>query len=148
MPRKPALPSPRRGGMIADSPEPGYYALRLIRHRRWLARYRQAFGLYQPWIPALIFCPCPWVEPDDTDWPYYPEWQCEPLDRSPYPLRAQLGERIWNHPEAPAYVWNWGARISCAAWRWLMARREWCRQWAPASYEALPVSLPDLRRLD
>jgi hypothetical protein len=129
----------------ADRPQPGFFVLRLVRHWRWLKTYRHTYGMPQPWIPAIIFAPCPWVEPDETDWPYYPRWQCEPLDRSAYPLRAKVGERDWNDVAAPLYVWTWGVEISAAVYQWLMARRVWCRQWAPASFEARPVRLPNLR---
>ncbi len=134
-------------GRVPDRAEPGFFAMRLVRHTRWLAMRRagSVSELYQPWVPALIFSPCPFVWPDETDWPYHPEWFAEPLDRSPYPLAAKIGERVYWNEAAVREVWTWAVDITAQAYAFLIARRAWARLWAPASYEARPAVL-NIRR--
>ncbi len=131
-----------------DHRTPGYFAIRLIRHHRWLAMRRQGQvqELYQPWVPALIFSPCPFIFPDETDYPYHPEWFAEPLDRSPYPLAAKIGERLYWSEAVVGEIWVWGARITEQAYVYLMARRAWARRWFPASFEGRPTVVMNVTR--
>ena len=134
---------------VADRPAPGHFALRLMSHRRWLDEGRSQYGggVQQPWVPALIYAPCPAVLQDPLAWPYHPEWDFEPLGRSPYPLRASIAEKDLDDSWAMR-VWNSGRQISAGAYAWLMARRAWARRWAPASYEAQPADLSWIRNLE
>ena len=117
---------------VFDRPEPGHFALRTIpRH---------------PWVPALICAPCPFIYPDETDWPYRPEWFCEPVDRSPYPLAAKVGEWLYWSGDIVDRVWTWGRPITARAYAYLMARRAWARRWATQSFEAQPAEVRLLRR--
>jgi hypothetical protein len=115
-----------------DRPMPGFFALRLRRK--------------QPYVPAVIFTPCPFVWPDETDWPYRPQDWCEPLDRSPYPLAAKVGETLCWRSIIVFRLWTWGREITAQAYAYLMARRAWCRRWAPHSFEAQAAPIRYLRR--
>ena len=86
------------------------------------------------------------VQPDETDWPYRPEWWCEPLDRSPYPLAAKVGEWLYWSEDVVMKVWTWSRPITARAYAYLMARRAWARRWAPGSFEAAPPNVRLLRR--
>ena len=116
---------------VLDRPEPGFFALRTLSRK--------------PWVPALICAPCPFVQPDDTDWPYHPEWFGEPLDRSPYPLAAKIGEWFHWSEDIVMKVWTWGRPITAQAYAYLMARRAWARRWAPQTFEAQPATVRFLR---
>jgi len=116
---------------MIDRPEPGYFALRLAPR--------------QPWAPAVIFTPCPFVWVDDLDWPYRPQDWCEPLDRSPYPMAVKIGERIHWSQELVLGVWQRGERIDRHAYDYLMARRAWARRWAPGLPEAQPAAVTPRR---
>jgi hypothetical protein len=114
-----------------DRPEPSYFALRLAPHT--------------PWVPAVIFSPCPFVWPDETDWPYHPDDWGYPCDRQPYPIAVKIGEMIHWKSALVLGVWQRGEPIKREAYEFLMARREWCRKYAPASAEAAPAVIKEWR---
>lgn len=128
--RKPALPQPYRRRVFLDRPEPGWFRLKLARR-----------GV---WVPALIWQPCPFVEPLEA-WGEMPgeppeDW-CRPTDpwRGPRVLRARIGD-----DEAdPLEVWSRGYRVGEAEYRWRVALREWART-QPAEPEAQPRRAVDL----
>jgi len=116
--RKPMLPL--READMPDAPRPGFFLLRTP------ARFNEATGTTQRgrWIiPALIYRPCPWVQPDElplAPGAAGPEQWCMPSDR-PRPLRAQIGgvdreEGVsWgDRCSAAQQVWEWGRRITAA----------------------------------
>ncbi len=117
---------------IYDRPEPGYFALRTV------AR--------MPWVPALICAPCPFVSPDEKDWPYHTNDWCYPLDRQPYPLCAKIGESLFWDSDTVSRVWTWGNSIDAQAYAFLMSRRAYARKWFPSSFEAHPITTRNLRR--
>lgn len=119
-------------GRVLDAPMPGHFAIRL--------------GRRHPWTPALIFLPCPFLEPEpyalDTAPPK--DW-CTPLDRAPNPLRAKIANCEIENPEMVIKIWQGGRTISAAEYSYLSARREWARRYAPESYHAQPIDLSVLR---
>lgn len=117
---------------MLNRPEPGHFVLRTAPR--------------QPWVPALICAPCPFIQPDETDWPYHPEWWGDPLDRQPYPLAAKVGEWLYWSEDMVEKVWTWGRPVTAQAYAYLMARRAWARRWSPASFEARPANGRRLRR--
>jgi hypothetical protein len=143
MPRQPALKPTiaelRRGGKVAHLPEPGYFRLKRIRGG--------------PWIPALIWAPCPMVlaEPrgelvaiGENEFTEPPEYWCRPADpwRGPRWLRATIGDDEVD----PLDVWQWGSRITAAEYHHRMALREWAIRHAPQQPEALPRQRVNLTR--
>ena len=117
--------------MLNDRPAPGYFALRLAPRT--------------PWVPAVVFTPCPFVLPDETDWPYRPEDWCYACDRQPYPMAVKVGETIHWKNDLVLGVAQRGERITRVAYDWLMWRREWCRRHAPGSPEARPAIVKEWR---
>lgn len=148
MPRKPALPRrglpqalaskflklpsyerPRGSGRVAIAPEPGYFRLKLVRRG--------------PWVPAIIWRPCPLILPDilEATAPGPEQWCC-PAERS-RPLRARIGE-----DEAdPFEVWTRGSDIDAREYAMRLARRDWAVRFAPAQPEANPKQPADLAKL-
>jgi hypothetical protein len=140
-----ALPeSPRAAiGVILDAPEPGHYAVRLGRlpPKTKGARY----GAVAPWVPALIYSPCPWVEADPyEDYPP-PQWWCEPTGRAPGPLRARIGERDVEDTKMILVLWQSARAVPPHEYLYLVARRAWARRYDPESYHAKPVDLTVLK---
>jgi hypothetical protein len=117
---------------VLDATMPGHFAIRL--------------GRRHPWTPALIFLPCPMIEPDPygLDAPGPEDW-CTPLDRAPNPLRAKIGEIEVEDHAMVLKVWQGGRLVSARAYCYLMARREWARRYAPESYYGRPLDLSVLR---
>src|SRR5215831_8884022 len=90
--RRPLLPR------YAGHPEPGWFRLRLVRRGVWVA--------------ALIWRPCPWVNPEVAlDTPGEDEW-CRPAERS-RPLRAVIhgGAQGSDWEVDPMEVWERGNPI-------------------------------------
>ncbi len=113
-------------------PMPGHFAIRL--------------GSRHPWTPALIFLPCPWVEPEPYGLDAAPpaDW-CTPLDRAPNPLRAKIADREVEAPDLVLKTWQAGRAITQAEYAWLMERRRWAKRYEPQSYHAQPANLSALR---
>ena len=98
-----------------------------------------------PWVPAVLFAPCPFVWPDETAWPYRPDDWCYPSNRQSYPMAVMVGEQIHWKNDLVLGIAQRGTRISSAVYDWLMARREWCRKYAPGSPEARPAVIQEWR---
>jgi hypothetical protein len=131
MARLPRLPPNiaqlQRGVRHPAWPEPGWFKLRLARRG--------------PWIPALIWQPCPMVEPfeasDPADW-------CCPTDpwRGPRWLRATIGDDEVD----PLDVWARGQKITAQEYYWRLAVRAWAVAEAPHEPEASPRQPINLSR--
>jgi hypothetical protein len=118
-------------GEVLDAPSPGHFAIRL--------------GRRHPWTPALIFLPCPWLECDPYSEYFDPQDCCALLDRSPYPLRAQVGERVVEDGRLIIAIWQGARAVTVAEHAYLVARRAWARRYEPQSYHAKPVNLAVLK---
>jgi hypothetical protein len=122
-------------GHVLDAPMPGHFALRL--------------GSRRPWTPALIYLPCPFIEPE----PYAldaapPEDWCTPLDRAPNPLRAKIGEIEIEDNHLVLALWQGARAVTVIEYSHLMARRAWAKKHDPESYHALRPNLNVLRNRD
>lgn len=132
MPRRPfpqtlqrLLATPR----IAGTPEPGFFRLKLVRGG--------------PWVPALIWRPCPMVIPEPLsveDTPAPEDW-CRPTERS-RPLRARVGDREAD----PGEVWISGMWTTPQEYYWRLKLRKWAVESAPDEPEAKPRQAVDLTR--
>lgn len=95
--------------------------------------YRRRLVRGGPWVPVRI-----WYGP-----PADPETG-EELDRSPR-WQAQVGDEIRDGVEEwPSCCNN---PIDAAEWRYLMAERDWCREFAPDEPAANPTKPIDLGAL-
>ena len=119
-------------GVALDRPVPGHFAIRL--------------GSRKPWTPALIYLPCPFIEPDPfgLDGPDPADW-FTPLDRAPNPLRAQVGERTIEAPEMIIKVWQGARAVTPEEHAYLVARRAWARRYDPQSYHARAADIRVLK---
>lgn len=131
--RRPALPNPHLWNKprFIGYPEPGFFVTRLVRHG--------------PLVPAIIWQPCPWIEPGEgPGCPGADEW-CRPIDRS-RPLRARIGDT----EVSPHEVWERGSRVSAAEHAYRTALQEWAATHAPEAPEARanePVNLNTMESL-
>jgi hypothetical protein len=128
--RKPALRNPRLllKPRYLSHPEPGFFRLKQRRH-----------GV---WVPALIWRPCPWVEPAEGPGCAAPEDWCRPTHRS-RPLRARIGDT----ETSPLEVWERGSEIGPAEFHFRAALREWAIAAAPESPEARADEPVNLNRI-
>jgi hypothetical protein len=143
MPRLPALPSrripvaiamkfaglpsyDRPKGLRTSDPEPGYFKLRFVRRG--------------PWVPAIIWRPCPLILPDplEATAPGPEQWCC-PAERS-RALRARIGDR----EASPDEVWERGREIPEHEYIWRLAVRDWAMAYQPTQPEANPRKAVDL----
>lgn len=114
---------------IAGSPEPGFYRLRLARKG--------------PWVPALIWRPCPFIIPEPLsieDTPAPDDW-CKPTERS-RPLRATIGDKEAD----PHEVWITAQWTTPQEYYWRLKLRKWAIDSAPHEPEAKPRQAVDLTR--
>lgn len=114
---------------IAGYPEPGFFKLKLVRGG--------------PWVPALIWRPCPMIIPEPLsieDTPAPEDW-CRPTERS-RPLRARVGDR----ESDPGEVWISGLWITPREYYWRLKLQKWAVESAPAEPEAKPRQAVDLTR--
>ncbi|HET98765.1 MAG TPA: hypothetical protein ENH89_00020 [Aurantimonas coralicida] len=102
-----------------DSPEPGFFRLKLTRGG--------------PWVPAILYRPCP-IE-------FEPE-TFQAVDRH-YRLVAEIDGK----PADVHRVWTSGERITIAEYLYLTANHAWVRQYAPDLPEANPGSPIDFNVL-
>ena len=108
-------------------PEPGFFKLRLVKGG--------------PWVPAVLFLPCPWVPPlgaqeVELGAPGPDEW-CRPIERS-----RQLLALIGNRPGDVDKVWTWGERIGANEYAWRMKLADWATSaGAPEATPRQPVRL-------
>ena len=127
--RRPALPPHigllLRGVRHAAYPEPGFFKLRLRRHG--------------PWVPALIWRPCPLILPDPA---IAPEDWCMPTERS-RPLRSRIGDAEAD----PLEVWERGRKIPAHEYIWRLELRDWAVQHDPRQPEARPQEPANLGQL-
>jgi hypothetical protein len=139
--RLPALPQLPRRARILDCPEPGFFRLHLAKKG--------------PWVPALIWLPCPMIIPDPLeDWPPPSEW-CRAIEFTPRQSRRELRCRIGGSPwplgdgrdADPMYVWERGYRIPAQEYYWRVALADWAVTQAPAQPEAHPKKAVDLAAL-
>ena len=119
---RPLPPLLQHGVRWAGHPEPGFYRVRLTRGG--------------PWVPAVIWRPCPMIMPhgggperlgDDFEALPGPEEWCTPTERS-RPLRAMIhgvGETD------PQELWVRGRRIGPAEYRWRTELGRWAQRYAP-----------------
>jgi hypothetical protein len=132
MPRLPALPRDiaqlTAGRRFTAYPEPCFMKMRLKRGG--------------PWVPALIWLPCPFVVPLPAEETPAPEEWCRPHDRSRV-LRGRIGERDAN----PAEVWERGYLISAKEYHWRLGLLQWAARHAPEQPEANPRQRAALERL-
>lgn len=107
-------------------PEPGFFAFRLVKDG--------------PWCPAVIYIPCPMVEPDVFI--HHGEW-CRDRERfaRDYQLRAKVIDR--DHAVEP--IWIHGRFVPYWRWRHMMAVFAWAKREAPNSPEARPTRPVDPR---
>ena len=118
------LMAPKR---FVGYPEPGYFRLRLVRKG--------------PWVPAIIWRPCPLILPDILDaTPALEQW-CEPTERS-RPLRAKLADQ----DHSPFDVWERGVPIDLAEYLWRLALRDWAIEQRTPQPEQRPKRPADLTR--
>lgn len=107
-----------RASELPAPPQPGFY---LMRTRAWYDPMTQTTHRGKWIIPALIYRPCPWVQPGvmpyEAGMPGPEDW-CRPSER-PRPLRAMIAgvEReegsSWGDPcSAAQQIWEWGRRIT------------------------------------
>ena len=108
--------------MRADTPQPGFYKLRLVRNG--------------PFVGAVIFLPCPMVPVDPMIDPA--EW-CQPLDRSRF-IQALVDGKPWD----PNKVWIFGRIITESEYRYLIDSATWDRTYQPDSPAATPRKAVDL----
>jgi hypothetical protein len=106
-------------------PEPGYYRLKLVRRG--------------PWVPAVIWRPCPLVEPILYEMTPDPEDWCRPTER-PRPLRGRIGDREAD----PFDIWTRARTISAVEYHWRLGLHEWAVDNAPEQPEAQPRRRVDL----
>lgn len=116
--------TPRR---IAGHPEPGFFKLRVAKKG--------------PWVPALIWRPCPMVIPEPLEATPDPEEWCRPTER-PRPLRATIGTRDAD----PQEVWTSGRWITPREYHWRLGLGKWAAEEAPSEPEAKPYQPVDLTR--
>jgi hypothetical protein len=117
-----------RGVRYTAFPEPCFMKLKLVRGG--------------PWVPAVIWLPCPFIEPIAYEMTPAPEDWCRPTERSRR-LRARIGDTEAN----PYEVWERGRRIDAAEYQWRMALRDWAVDHARAQPEANPRQRVDLASL-
>ena len=122
---KPTIARLQAAGKIAHRPEIGWYKLKLIRRG--------------PWVPAIIWCPCPMAGPDDSpdpaDWGHATDpW------RGPRWLRARIGDAEAD----PLLVWERGYRIGRAEYEWRLQLSRWAKRHAPEQPEARARETVDL----
>lgn len=102
---------------------PGFFTVRMVRNG--------------PLCGALVYMPCPWVQPDID---IHPDLWCLPQDRS-RPLVAIIAGK----PVDLLRVWTYGRLVSADEYAYRMAVLEWSRREAPDSPEANPDKAVDLR---
>lgn len=115
-------------GRFAGYPEPGYFRLRLVKRG--------------PWVPALIWQPCPMVIPVPLELTPAPEDWCRPAERS-RPLRATIGTSEAN----PFEVWISGYFITAQEYLYRLDLQKWATRHAPRQPEAKPKQSVDLTDL-
>ncbi len=101
---------------VIDKPQPGYYRVRMVRKG--------------PWVPALIYLPCPCV-PVEHD--IHPDEWLRPLDRSCF-----LAAEIDGADAEVERVWIGGRPIPLTEWQYLTDSAAWDRENAPDSPAANP----------
>lgn len=112
---------------LTGHPAPGFFRVKLVRGG--------------PWVPALIWRPCPMIIPELlADTPAPEDW-CLPTDRS-RPLRARVGEREAD----PGEVWISGIAITPREYYWRFDLIKWAVESAPHEPEAKPRQAVDLTR--
>jgi len=129
--RKPAAPvtlqrllAPIR---ILGEPQPGHFKMRLVKRG--------------PWVPALIWRPCPLILPDPLELTPAPEDWCLPTER-PRMLRARIGTTEAD----PFEVWTNGQRITAREYHWRLDLARYATDHAPLDPEADPRRRVDLSR--
>lgn len=118
----------RPSSMQLMDPEPGYFKLRRVRGG--------------PWVPAIIWRPCPLIMPEPLEATPAPEEWCCPTERSRV-LRARIGDQ----EASPDDVWASGRRISPKEYALRLAVRTWALTYAPAQPEANERQPVDLKTL-
>ena len=111
-------------GHAVDRPRPGHFKTRLVKNG--------------PWVPALIYRPCPWVSPEIDIGP--DEW-CWPMDRYP-PLEALINDR----PVSIDQVWPYAQVINADEYDHMTADAAWQREHQPDGPKANPTVAVDLSR--
>ena len=102
-------------------------------------------GAVAPWVPALIYLPCPFVEADPyEDYPRPEDW-FDPIGKPAGPLRARVAERDIEDGEMVLRIWQSGRAVTAAEYAYLVARRAWARRYEPDSYHAKPVDVRVLK---
>jgi len=104
-----------------DVPQPGFFRLRLVRGG--------------PWIPALIYAPCPF---DEDGWPVDP--YRAPVGAQRWSLRALIGGR----DDDPLRVWQYGQRCTAREYHKMVAAKTRAETYAPHEPEANPWHPIDL----
>lgn len=102
-----------------NRPEPGFIRLKMIRGG--------------PWVPAIIWRPCPLELSPET---------FQAVDRH-YHLVAEIDGK----PADVDRVWTSGERITIAEYLFLRADRAWVREYAPHLPEARPEEAIDINKL-
>lgn len=115
--------TPGEGDRI-DRPQPGHFKTRLVKRG--------------PWVPALIYRPCPMVPPEID---IGPEDWCQPMDRYS-PLEAMIN----GTPASVDRVWLGGPVIDAAEYAYLIADATWEVEHQPDGPKANPTVAMDLSR--
>jgi hypothetical protein len=116
---------PTQPGKVLDYPEPGFYRLRQARRG--------------PWVPALIWRPCPMIIPIRFEETPAPEDWCRYTER-PRLLQATIADQAAD----PLEVWSRGERIGPREYHHRLALAEWAKTHAPGQPEANPRKRVDL----
>ena len=110
-------------GVRVDRPRPGHFKTRMVKRG--------------PWVPAVIYRPCPMVPPEFDISP--DEW-CWPMDRCP-PLEAMIN----GAPADVMRVWLSPA-IDAAEYAHMTAVAAWDAEHQPDGPKANPTVAVDLSR--
>ena len=91
-----------------------------------------------PWIPAVIFRPCPIEFIEDGPWNWLDRWPRLDAARD-----CDIFGRL-KEPCDPEWVWATGTEISYEDWKWRMATRQHIYMHEPNAIDANPKKKIDL----
>ena len=111
-----------------DSPEPGYFRMRLVRHG--------------PFVACRIWrcCSCTVNGGDENE---QHDWRAT-CDRFP-PLTATVNGE--DQPGMVRRVWTYGRAVDAATYRLMVDRANWDKQYAPAAPAANPDKPLDINTI-
>jgi hypothetical protein len=113
---------------VRNRPQPGHFLVRLVKGG--------------PLVPALIYLPCPWVQPEPEN-PYGPDpWEwCRHYERQGPPRAVIAGDQ----PVDPEFVWTYGREITAEEYRYRVELLAWARRTrAPEARLRRPIRLSEI----